>query len=122
MELTATSRASRKSSVEPSSAVFSSDLVFLDYRIQGQLAFLPSSNHEPLSSFLQKPVDDGPRVRFGRTLGWRSFRRPRRLLRLRSVLRTGRFRWACWSVRLSGRRASFGKLQGTEAASQAIGS
>jgi hypothetical protein len=112
VELTATSRASRKSSVEPSSAVFSSHLVFLDYRIQGQLAFLPSSNHEPLSSFLQKPVDDAPRVRFVPALGWRAYRRLRRLLRLRLVLRTGRFRRARWRGRVSDRPASFGNLQG----------
>jgi hypothetical protein len=59
-----------------------------------------------LSSFLQKPVDDGPRVRLIPALGWRAFRRPRRLLRRRPVLRTGRFRRG----RVSGRPASFGDL------------
>jgi hypothetical protein len=34
---------------------------------------------------LQKPVDDIPRVRLIPALGWRAFRRPRRLLRLRPV-------------------------------------
>src|SRR6266508_6022771 len=44
---------------------------------------------------LQKPVDDGPWVRFLRALGWRRFRRPRRLLRLRPFFtnRFGRARW-----------------------------
>jgi hypothetical protein len=66
-----------------------------------------------LSSLLQKPVDDGPRVRFlcgpGRS-GLRSgLRRPRRL-RLRPVLRS-RFRRARWRGCVRGRPASFGSLQ-----------
>jgi hypothetical protein len=51
-----------------------------------------------LSPFLQKPVDDGPWVRFVRTLGRRRLRRPRRLLRLRPLsyepFRAGSPAWA----------------------------
>jgi len=39
--------------------------------------------------------------RFVRTLAWRGFRRPRRLLRWRLVLRTGWFRRAPWRGCLS---------------------
>jgi hypothetical protein len=79
-----------------------------------------------LSSLLQKPVDDGPRVRFVPALRWRTLRRPHRLLRLRRVSRKGRFRRACWRGGFSGRPASFGSLHRrgclSEAASEAIGS
>src|SRR5438132_14156813 len=50
--------------------------------------------------------------RFVRTLAWRGFRRPRRLLRWRLVLRTGWFRRAPWRGCLSSRLASFGKGMG----------
>ena len=50
--------------------------------------------------------------RFVRTLAWRGFRRPRRLLRWRLVLRTGWFRRAPWRGCLSSRLASLGKRHG----------
>lgn len=70
---------------------------------------------------LQKPIDNGPRVRFVRTLAWRGFRRPRRLLRLRLFLRTGWFRRAPWRRCLSSRLASFGKRHGRGWSSDLVG-
>jgi len=92
------------------------DLVFLKVRI---LNYLVRSDYERLgrvqqtlsSIALQKPVDDGPWVRFVRALAWRGCRR-RRLLRLRLFLRTGWFRRAYWRGCLSSRLASFGKRHG----------
>ena len=68
-----------------------------------------------LSFFLQQPVNDIPRVGLIPALGWRSFRRPRRLWRLR----TGRFKRARWDGGVSSRPPSFGDLQRRRCLSEA---
>jgi len=84
-----------------------------DYLVRADHERLRRSLKRTLSCIaLQKPIDDGPRVRFVRTLAWCGFRRPCRLLRLRLLLRTGWFRRAPWRGCLSSRLASFGKRHG----------
>ena len=84
-----------------------------DYLVRADHGRLRRSLKRTLSCIaLQKPIDDGPRVRFVRTLAWCGFRRPCRLLRLRLLLRTGWFRRAPWRGCLSSRLASFGKRHG----------